>query len=66
MENKYDIPVWKKITLSFEEAAAYSGIGYKKLKQLADHVPDLVVNNGNHPRIKREKLEKYLSQHNDL
>lgn len=31
-----DIPVWEKLNLSFEEAAAYSGIGINKLRSLAN------------------------------
>ena len=66
MENKFEIPVWKKITLSFEEAAAYSGIGINKLRFLADQVPELTVHIGNHTRIRRKTLEEYLNKHNDL
>lgn len=28
---KYDIPLWHKLNLTIEEAAAYSGIGVRKL-----------------------------------
>ena len=30
MYMKQEIPVWEKLNLSFEEAAAYSGIGINK------------------------------------
>ena len=30
------IPIWEKSNLTLEEAAAYSGIGINKLRQLTD------------------------------
>ena len=34
MENIYEIPIWKKYTLSVEEAAVYFRIGENKLRSL--------------------------------
>ena len=38
--DKYDIPVWRKYTLSVQEAAKYFHIGDKKLRKLIDENPD--------------------------
>ena len=32
-----EIPIWEKGNLSLEEAAAYSGIGINKLRDLSSH-----------------------------
>lgn len=57
-----NIPVWHKVTLSIEEAAAYSGIGINKLRQLSDSEDcEFVLWVGSHKKIKRQKLDKFLS-----
>ena len=33
---KYEVPIWEKSNLTIEEAAAYSGIGMNKLRELSD------------------------------
>lgn len=38
--DKYEIPVWRKYTLSVQEAAKYFRIGDKKLKKLIDENPN--------------------------
>ena len=32
------VPVWERITISLEEAAAYSGIGVRKLRDMTDTI----------------------------
>ena len=41
-----EVPIWQKVTLSIEEAAAYSGIGMQKLREIAksQSSPNLCVN----------------------
>ena len=39
MSMREKIPVWKKVNLSIEEAAAYSNIGEAKIRELAK-LPD--------------------------
>lgn len=39
MERVIEIPVWKKYTLSIEEAAAYFRIGENKLRRLVAEEP---------------------------
>ena len=64
MEENKCIPLWKKYSLSIQEAAIYYGIGEKKLRQLvADHEgEDFILEIGAHVRIKRVMFEKYLDE----
>ena len=50
--DKYDIPVWRKYTLSVQEAAKYFHIGDKKLRKLIDENPDaeFILWNGSRPQ----------------
>lgn len=59
-----DIPVWRRYTLTIEEAAGYYHISEGKLRTLVDTHPneDFYVMNGNRVLIKREKFERYLDQ----
>lgn len=60
---KDNVPIWEKVTLSFEEANAYSGIGINKLRKLAESPNcDFALHIGNRTLIKRKKFEAYLSQ----
>ena len=63
-KNYFDIPVWRRYTLTIEEAAGYYHIGEGKLRMLIDQNPheDFYVMNGNWALIKREKFERYLDQ----
>ena len=58
------IPVWRRYTLTIEEAAGYFHIGEGKLRMLIDQNPngDFYVMNGNRALIKRVKFEHYLDQ----
>ncbi len=60
---KYEVPIWEKSNLTIEEAAAYSGIGMNKLRELTndDRCP-FVLWNGNKRLIKRRELDKYLEK----
>ena len=33
-DTKFDVPIWHKTNLTVEEAAAYSGIGSQKLREM--------------------------------
>lgn len=59
------VPIWEKLNLTIEEAAAYSGIGVHKLREMMEEDGcDFVLNVGYRKRlIKRKKFEKYLSVH---
>ena len=58
----YDIPYWKKYTLSIEEAASYFRIGEGKLRKLVNDNPnaEYLLWNGNRVQIKRTRFEKFI------
>ncbi len=57
-KNYSDIPVWRRYTLTIEEAARYYHIGEGKLRTLIDTHPneDFYVMNGNRALIKVRNL----------
>ena len=60
--SKFEIPIWEKMTLTPEEAAAYSNIGVNKIRNMADEPQcPFVVFVGNKKLIKRKEFEKYIS-----
>ena len=57
------IPVWEKSNLTIEEAAAYSGIGQNKLRQLTDDERcEFVLWIGTKRLIKRKKFDEYIER----
>ena len=55
------IPIWEKSNLTLEEAAAYSGIGMNKLRNLTnDHNCKFVLWVGNKRLIKRRLFDQYI------
>lgn len=61
MSRKIDIN--KKILLTPEEAAQYSGIGINKLRDISNNETcTFVLWNGSRRMIKREQLEQYLAK----
>lgn len=63
-ETKNTIPVWKKYSLSIQEAAEYYGIGEKRLRQIItdNSCAGFILEIGSHVRIKRLLFEKYLDE----
>ena len=58
-----DIPIWEKSNLSLEEAAAYSGIGINKLRDLTGAQNcKFVLWVGNKRLIKRRLFDQYIEQ----
>ena len=62
MNQPYDIPIWRKYTLTVEEAAAYFRIGEHKLRNIINENKnaDYLLWNGNRVPIKRAKFEKFV------
>lgn len=57
------IPIWEKSNLTLEEAAAYSGIGIYKLRQLTDDDNcEFVLWIGTKRLIKRRKFDEYIEK----
>lgn len=60
---KHNVPIWEKSNLTVEEAAAYSGIGINKLRELSNKKDcDFVLWVGSKRLIKRQKLDDYLKK----
>lgn len=61
-KQKIEIPIWEKINLTIEEAAALFSIGEKAIREKTDE-PDcsFVLFKGTHRLIKRKKFEEYLN-----
>ena len=62
--NDCDVPVWKKYTLTIEEASRYFRSGENKLRRLAEqnrHAEWLIMN-GNRIQIKRRQFEQVIDK----
>lgn len=60
---KYEVPVWKKSNLTLEEAAAYSGIGINKLRNISDKDDcPFVLWIGTKRLLKRKKLDEFIDR----
>ena len=60
---KYEVPIWKKSNLTLEEAAAYSGIGINKLRELTNQRGcNFVLFVGTKRLIKRRLLDAYIEK----
>lgn len=60
-ESKIEIPIWEKLNLSIEEAAAYSNIGIIKIRELLKNPScPFLLKIGNKQVVKRKEFEKYL------
>ena len=58
-----EIPIWEKANLTLEEAAAYSGIGMGKLREITnDKDCNFVLWVGNKRLIKKRLFDKYIEQ----
>lgn len=58
-----EVPIWEKSNLTLEEAAAYSGIGINKLRDLtSEQNCRFVLWVGNKRLIKRRLFDQYIEQ----
>lgn len=56
-----EVPIWEKSNLTLEEAAAYSGIGIGKIREIAnDEKCRFVLWVGNKRLIKRRLFDQYI------
>ncbi len=61
--NKKTVPIWEKQLLTLEEAAAFSGIGINKLRQMSNTRDcDWVLWNSGKRLLKRKKLSEFLDR----
>ena len=58
-----EVPIWEKSNLTLEEAAAYSGIGINKLRNLtSEENCQFVLWVGSKRLIKRRLFDKFIEQ----
>lgn len=58
-----EVPIWEKSNLTLEEAAAYTGVGINKLRDLTDNEScQFVLWIGRKRLIKRKKIDEYLEK----
>lgn len=56
-----EVPIWEKSNLTIEEAAAYSGIGRNKLRELTENENcQFVLWIGTKRLVKQRKLDEYI------
>lgn len=61
--SKFDIPVWHKLNLTIEEAAAYSNIGIHRLYELTEQEDcPFVLWIGSRRVIKRKSFDEYIEK----
>ena len=57
------VAIENKSLLTLDEAAAYSGIGINRLRQLTDDEDcDFVLWIGSHRKTKRQKLDEFINE----
>ena len=67
MKEKEEVPIWERKWLTIEEAAAYSGIGRSKLRELAnENGCPFAIWMGNKIHIIKDKLDKYTEMESRL
>lgn len=60
---KYDIPLWHKLNLTIDEAAAYSNIGIHKLYDMTEKEDcPFVLWVGSRRLIKRQVFDNYIAK----
>lgn len=58
-----EVPIWEKANLTLEEAAAYSGIGTGKLREITNNKNcNFVLWVGNKRLIKKRLFDKFIEQ----
>lgn len=58
-----EVPIWEKANLTLEEAAAYSGIGVGKLRELTNEKDcNFVLWVGNKCLIKKRLFDNFIEQ----
>ena len=63
-----EVPLWHRYALTLTEAAAFFGIGERKLQQIAEENQDsgIVIYNGVKLLFKREKFSEWLDETNTI
>ena len=67
IDNRFEVPIWEKVMLTKEEAAAYSHIGINKLEELLK-IPNcpFVLYVGKKKLIKRREFEVFIRENVEI
>lgn len=66
-KEKQEVPIWEKVTMTMEEASAYSNIGICTIRKLVNNPRcTFVLMNGNRKLIKRKEFEEFISKEIEL
>lgn len=63
---KEKVEIKDKYALTYEEAAAYFGIGVNKLREVCVEHPELTLQIGVRRIIKKEMFAKYLDEEDEI
>lgn len=67
LKRNVEVPVWKKVTITKEEAAAYSNIGINKLDELMRNpMCSFVIYIGKKRLIKRRQFEEFIEKNIEI
>ena len=59
--SKPEVPVWQKVTMTIDEASAYSSIGTSRIRELANNPRcTFVLTVGTKKLIKRKEFDKFI------
>lgn len=64
--DELQVPIWQKSHLTTDEAAAYTGIGRDKLREIGDQHSELVLWIGRKRLFHKNRLDKFLEATNEL
>lgn len=66
-DTNINIPVWEKLNLTLEEAAAYSNIGINRIREISNEANcPFVLWVGNKRLIKRRKFDEFVEKQYSL
>lgn len=65
---KNEVPIWEKMNLTIEEAAAYSNIGINKISDLLNKpgCPFVFYVGKGKRLVKRKEFEKYIQKSSEI
>lgn len=65
--SKPEVPIWQKVTMTIDEASAYSSIGAAKIRELANNPRcTFSLSVGTKKLIKRKEFDKFIENNVEL
>ncbi len=67
LKKEMEVPIWKKVAITKEEAAVYSNIGINKLDELMRNpMCTFVIHIGKKRLIKRRQFEEFIEKNIEI